>query len=151
MDQALDTNGLATYLDRQAAQAADSLTDDPFVTMLAVKLAGGEFTGTSTELLTFLTPIGDGWRAPKGWPASARQVTRRLHRQAPVMRKAGWSVTDDGGQNHEKTVRWTIRPSPTRDARISDPRDPQHPQGHGQTGHGAGLAGVAGQESAPLV
>ena len=54
-------------------------------------------------------------------------MTSRLHRQAPVMRKAGWIVDDDGGANHANAVRWTITP-PARDDRTpGSPSSPDSP------------------------
>lgn len=108
-DQILGTTGLDSYTSKQGAMATESLTDDEFV--MAVKDAiTGTFTGTSARLLNLATPSDEKWRAPKKWPTSARQVTTRLRRQAPVMRKAGWIVEEDGGANHGNTVQWTITP-----------------------------------------
>jgi hypothetical protein len=113
VDQVIGSEGLKQYRSKQEAMARDSLTDDPFVAALAAQVTD-TFTGTSAELLTALTPADDGWRPPRGWPVNAREVTQRLHRQAPVMRKAGWSVSDDGARNHTKVVRWTITCPPKR-------------------------------------
>jgi hypothetical protein len=131
VDTVLGTKGLARYLDKQTRAAADALTGDPFITELAARLTE-PFTGTAGELLDWLTPEDPKWRAPKTWPDTARKVTTRLRRQAPVMRKAGWQVTDDEGRNHAKVTNWTILPSP-KDPQSGgggkrDPRDPQDPQ-----------------------
>ena len=135
VDKVLGTEGLAHYLTKQTSMAADSLDGDNFITALA-KI--DTFNGTAAELLDKITPD----KPPKGWPANARSVTQRLRRQAPVMRKAGWRVTDDGGQNHQKVVEWTLtRPEI---ARISYPRDPHTRKNDSERGS----AGVAGQEYA---
>ncbi|GIH25144.1 ATP-binding protein [Acrocarpospora phusangensis] len=112
VDELSGTDGLARYLSKQKALATDSLTADVFIVAVAEKI-DTTFTGTASELLVLVTPDDDGkWRAPKGWPGTARAVTTRLRRQAPPMRKAGWMVEDDGGANHSNAVRWTLTPPP---------------------------------------
>ena len=122
VDQVLGTEGLARYMQAQQKMASDALTGDPFVAVMAEKLTG-TFTGTAKELLYEVAPTDEKWRPPKGWPATPRAVTTKLHRQAPVMRKAGWTVTDDGGANHDNAVRWTI--TPPEMARNPDSHDSQ--------------------------
>lgn len=154
VDKVLGTTGLDRYLTTQRSLAGDALTSDPFAVAIAEKLAGGTWTGTSRELLTYVTPNDDTWRRPKDWPGNARAVTTRLHRQAPVMRKAGWHVTDDNGANHDKAVRWTITP-PARETGELDPRDPQtrtdtddqHKHSDDGAGQPAGQAPRAGASS----
>ena len=64
---------------------------------------------------------------PHGFADWKQQAaTQRLRQQAPVMRKAGWDITDVSGRNKAHTTIWTISPpelvridtslgSPTRD------------------------------------
>jgi hypothetical protein len=143
VDQVLGTTALPRYLDKQASLAVDSLTGDPFIMAMrhAVDFAGGTFTGTSAELLAKVTP-DEQKRPPKGWPESARQVTSRLRRQAPVMRKAGWHVSDEVNL-HDKIVRWTITaPADGEENGNPDPQHPQHPQDVSEQGEQAdGAAG----------
>jgi len=118
VDEVLGTDGLDHYVGKQRSLATDSLTADSFIQAMEANLTNG-FTGTAAELLDCLTVD----HPPKGWPTHPRQVTQRLRRQAPSMRKAGWTVTDDGGANHDKVAHWTIRPPEI--ARNTDPQDPQ--------------------------
>jgi len=127
VDQVLGTAGLERYMAAQQAMAGEALTGDQFVTAMAEKIAdepGATFTGTSKELLHLVSPTDEKWRPPKGWPVTARSVTTKLNRQAPVMRKAGWVVTNDGGANHDNAVRWTITP-PVEMAGNPDSRNSQ--------------------------
>jgi primase-like protein len=110
VDYVLGTKGLASYIAKQGEIATDSLTDDVFISRIAETVT--DFTGTAAELRAEVTPTEESWRAPKGWPGNARAVTQLLNRQAPVMRKAGWTVEHDGGRNHTNSVRWTIVPPP---------------------------------------
>jgi hypothetical protein len=105
-DVVLGTSGLKRYLTKQGELAADSLTGDAFVQAIDMF---GAFMGTSAELLAM---VAKPEKLPRGWPADARTVTQLLRRQAPVMRKAGWHVEDDGGRNHKNVAVWTIRPRP---------------------------------------
>jgi hypothetical protein len=122
VDVVLGTHGLDHYLGKQTSLACDSLDGDPFIAALAQI---DTFEGTASELLIRITPE----KSPKGWPANGRAVTQRLRRQAPVMRKAGWKVSDDGGANRQNAIKWTLarpeisRNSPSHDsqARTSDP------------------------------
>ena len=127
VDVVLGTDGMGRYLAKQGTLATDSLTADPFVTALDTVLVD-PFTGTAAELLNLATPQVERWRAPKGWPGNARAVTQLLRRQAPPMRKAGWTVTDDGGANKSHAVTWTVaRPEKVR---IPDsPTSPTSPTG----------------------
>lgn len=128
VDQIHGTDGLGRFISKQGDVARESLTDDPFVTAVADRVDGDVFEGTSSELLAKVCPDADGWKAPKGWPGTARQVTMILHRQAPAMRKAGWTIADDGGANKSNAIRWTI--APPEIARIGDsPSSPPSPNG----------------------
>jgi hypothetical protein len=105
VDQVLDTEGLARYVDRAGSLAADSLTGDEFVMALSIALTDA-FEGTSSQLLDRVHPP-DEKRPPKGWPANGRAVTTLLKRQAPVMRRAGWTV-DQLPAGHDNAIRWFI-------------------------------------------
>lgn len=148
VDVVLGTDALSTYLGKQAALATDSLTGDDFVVAMASAI-GRDFVGTSAALLRAVEAHMEArehgsWRIPKGWPRNARSLTTRLNRQAPVMRKAGWTVEHDNGANHENAVRWTIRPP--EKAGISGS---QHSH-DSQNSAGASHASQASHESGPL-
>ncbi|MGB3699310.1 MAG: hypothetical protein WBA05_17925, partial [Gordonia sp. (in: high G+C Gram-positive bacteria)] len=79
---------------------------------------------------------------------NGRAVTTLLRRHAPALRAIGWTVDDDGGRNHSKSLQWTITPAEQK--RISDPQHPRHPQrAADQQKRGAESAGQgAGQTNA---
>jgi hypothetical protein len=108
-DKVTEARGLERYLAKQGELAADSLTDDAFIQ--AVEKVGN-FEGASSDLLSL---VAKPEKPPKGWPINARGVTQLLRRQAPVMRKAGWDIEDDGARNHRNTALWTIRPPNIRE------------------------------------
>jgi len=132
VDQLLGTEGLAHYLKRIGGLATEALTDDPFLIAMGEHLQVGEtFTGTAADLLTRVTPDVERWRAPKGWPATARAVTQQLRRQAPNMRRAGWTVNELPA-GHSNLVHWQIRP-PCREAGNRASQDSQS-RNHAQNG-----------------
>lgn len=113
LDDLHGTSATATYLAKGAALAADTLTASPFVEMLMQQPR--DFHGTASDLLEVVADPDPEWRKPKGWP-EARGVTTQLRRNAPALRKNGWTVDDlgSGGANH--TTTWHVV-SPGRDCR----------------------------------
>ena len=132
VDSVLGTQGLNHYLRKLENLAADSLTSDRFI--LAVMQIEKIFNGPSADLLADTMPE----RPPRGWPKTPRDVTTRLKRHGPALRKAGWGVEHDDGHNKDKTLEWTLTPPEIE--RISPPPDPH-------AGSNGGLAGAAGEES----
>ncbi len=124
VDEVLGTDGMQRYLGAQGRLAADSLTGDAFVSRV-MELVSTEFEGTSADLLELVTPADESGRRPKDWPSNARAVTQRLRRQAPVMRKAGWHVSDDRGANKTNAVRWAIAPPPEMPRDVASPDSPR--------------------------
>lgn len=106
VDQVLGTDGFTRYADRSRNLATDSLSADPFVVEMRRQL-DEEFTGTSAALLDAI--VLEDKRPPKGWPHNAREVTTLLKRQAPVMRRAGWTVRELAA-GHDNALRWELRP-----------------------------------------
>ena len=139
VDQELGTEGFHQYIGKQRSMATDSLTADPFVQAIQANLHGG-FKGTAAELLDRLKVD----YPPKGWPATARQATQQLRRQAPSMRKAGWTIDDDGGANHRKVVLWTIWPPQPERGRKADPQHPNDPPNAAKCG--SQMRNIAGQD-----
>lgn len=107
LDQRNGTEGLARYSDQARTLAEDSLTADPFLAAMTDR-QGLDFTGTTAELLAEVTPQVDGWRAPRDWPKNARKVVAILKRNAPSLRKAGWTVDDLGIDAHTKRTIWRV-------------------------------------------
>lgn len=152
VDQALGTTGLERYMGAQGRLAIDTLSGDDFISAVTGTVTK-RFDGTAADLLDRVTPTSDSWRRPKGWPANARLVTQRLRRQAPVLRKVGWDVSDDGGQNKSNATQWTlIPPGPTEMSRNSASPDlPASPAPQGRNGEASigeeGESGAGRNES----
>lgn len=128
VDTVLGTAGLARYVGKQKSVATDALTGDLFITALEENIVD-TFEGTAAKLLELATRQDELWMRPKSWPGTPRAVTQRLKRQAPPMRKAGWTIEHDDGANHSNVVKWTIKPpARTREARIPDSQPPQPSQ-----------------------
>ncbi len=120
---ALGTDGLDRYLEQARELAADSLSADPFITAM-VTTADSEFCGSAADLLGLVVPTEQ--RAPKGWPANARQVTTALKRNAPALRRQGWVVDDLGSHNKSNATIWRVCP-PEIARNPSSPASPASP------------------------
>ena len=110
VDAVTGSHGLEWYLDQQRRDAMESLSGDPFVLML-VSVISEPFHGTAAELLQAAQSSVPGGAVPRSWPTNPRDVTFKLRRWAPVLRKVGWRLDDDNGRNHEKIAKWTITPA----------------------------------------
>lgn len=111
LDQINGTGGLASYLGQARSMAEDTIDSDPFLAAMRLHLAG-EFTGTSADLLANVEHLlGETWRAPKDWP-NARGVTTLLRRNAPGLRRLGWTVEEADRTRERQTARWRIVPAP---------------------------------------
>jgi len=106
VDAELGTSALDRYARQAADLAAEGLSGDPLAARMQEAI-GALFEGTSAALLEAVTPGDPEWRAPKGWPGSARAVTGRLRRLAPAFRKTGWTVTELP-PGHANAIRWEI-------------------------------------------
>lgn len=110
VDELLGTNGMATYRQRTKRAMFDSAVSDPFMELLMdIKFTSEEGGETAAKILAKVAQTRAGGD-PKEWPASARSVTALLRKNAPALRLAGWSVSEDGGSNKSGTVKWTIKP-----------------------------------------
>lgn len=110
-DKALGTTGYDRYVDKQRDMATDSLSADRFLAEVAKRYPAPKgFNDTAAILHAAIPRPLEIAQLDKDWPRNAREVTARLKRQAPVLRKAGWQVSDDGGHNHLHSIRWTLIP-----------------------------------------
>lgn len=125
---ALDDVGLERYLEQARSLSADSLSADPFIMAMIGSLTEA-FTGKASELLPLVTPDD---RLPKDWPKNARQVTTTLRRNAPALRRQGWTVDDLGSANKENATIWLVVPpeiarNPASPTSPNSPTSPQEP------------------------
>jgi hypothetical protein len=134
VDEVIGTEGLAHYREQCKRLAADTL-EEPFIAEI-VSRRYACIDRTSAEILAAIEDeIRDDdsdWRAPKGWPPGAREVTNQLTRHAPAMRAQGWTVEDDGGQNKRNALRWTFDPpaQPEMGCNADSPGSPDSPNGN---------------------
>jgi hypothetical protein len=132
VDAVLGTKGLAYYREQCKNLAADTL-DAPFIAHIVTERYAC-IDSTSAEILAAVEKAAVSaakgsesvWRAPKGWPTSAREVTNQLTRHAPALRTQGWTVEDDGGSNHRNAILWTLDP-PAQQEKVCKPDAPNSP------------------------
>jgi hypothetical protein len=134
VDQVIDTDGLTTYRGLADDLAQDAVTSDPVLVAITTTIRG-EWSGTSAELLYVITKLDDYGRPPKDWP-KARALTAILRRQAPALRRLGWTVAELPKDPYARAVRFHLAPPEQRkgenDARVardarSDPNTPAQP------------------------
>ena len=136
VDQVMGTQGFTRYMAQADGLAGDVIASEPVVAAL-VETVTAPFTGTAAELLAMVTPEG---RTGRDWPANPRSLTGTLRRNAPALRRLGWTITatDD---THAKVLRWHLIPPSDVDGGESIPATPADTRK--QTTF-AGVAGVAG-------
>jgi len=103
------TDSLASYLDEIGKMASNSIEGDNF--FKAVKqVITSTWTGTAADLLE-LTYSERPLPPDKFWPNTPAEVTGRLIRTSPTLRKVGWQIDDLGSNNERKIKKWRITPN----------------------------------------
>ncbi|MEX0426892.1 hypothetical protein AB3X52_04600 [Nocardioides sp. DS6] len=127
LDQINGSDGLARYLGQARSLAEDTIDADSFLAALR-KTVTREFTGTSADLLAHVEHRlgGEGWRAPKDWPSS-RTVTALLRRNAPGLRRLGWTVETQPRSRDSGVLRWHLRPEGCEEKAAKPPAQSAHP------------------------
>ena len=108
LDAVRGTDSLNQYFAEIGKSASNSIDADSFLNALEKHL-GGAWTGTASELLDEINPFMP-YGSDKSWPHNAKQVTEKIARTAPTLRKAGWVVEDLGSNNHLNRRKWSITP-----------------------------------------
>ena len=104
---------MGRYYQRKQRMLTDSATSDVFITaMIDARYSSHDTTSgdPAAEILKWLTPPDEKWRAPQGWPKKPRDVTSLLAKHAPALRSMGWSIRNDSGANKQNTLKWFITP-----------------------------------------
>lgn len=111
---------------RNQADANDvALESSPVATLLLDCLESkGQWEGTAGNLKTMLELPLD-FRAPKGWPASARGMAGCLRRIAPNLRHEGWEVSQERDTTRKRNRIWRItrKPEGASTQTVRDPSD----------------------------
>lgn len=108
MDIARNKGALHSYYSEIERSAHIAIEENVFLSELA-KTVTASWVGSASELNGLLL---DGGANPyrKDWPQSSAEVTERLTRTAPTLRKTGWIIENIGTKNHEKVTKWKIVP-----------------------------------------
>lgn len=116
VDTVMGSQGMARYREQAGELAADAVTSDPVLALLASTVRT-RWSGAAADLLDVLDDARpEGQRPPKGWPAGARALAVQLKRRAPSLRRLGWTVE----QTTERTKRgavWLLDPPNSGDER----------------------------------
>lgn len=109
IDVVRGTDSLKSYMDEVGDMAHNTLEGDEFFKSVA-RVVGVSWTGTATELLEKVNSATSSYIFAPSWPQTSRDVTERLARTGPTLRKAGWTIENLGNKNKQKTVRYHICP-----------------------------------------
>ena len=112
VDKLENSAGMARYRTRAEHMLTDSALSDSFIARLIdMRYDTKDTPQSAAQILSHVAPNSDAWGVrPADWPKKARTVTTRLNKSAPALRRMGWHVSNDGGNNHGNTTLWTIRP-----------------------------------------
>lgn len=108
---------LERYLAQRGRIAAEVVEGDPFgVAVLEMVRERGTWSGTASDLLRLVTPVGPAWQTPTDWPRP-NQVRGRLKGLAPALAAHGVAVSfERAGHDRRRIVRLeavAAQPDPT--------------------------------------
>ena len=101
-------SALPAYYKEIERSAHNAIEENTFLTELT-KSMKTSWIGSAAELNEFLHSEGANTYR-RDWPQSSAEVTERLTRTAPTLRKAGWTIENAGNKNREKVTKWKIIP-----------------------------------------
>jgi hypothetical protein len=107
---------LERYLAQRGRIAAEVVEGDPFAAaVLEMMRERGTWSGTASDLLRLVMPVGPAWQTPSDWPRP-NQVRGRLKRLAPALAAHGVAVTfERAGHDRRRVIRLAVaaQPDPT--------------------------------------
>jgi hypothetical protein len=99
------------YCGNRDEAVEDVIEADPVATAVRAMMQERQaWSGTATDLLNSLAPLGGERNAAKKWPSNPRALSGRLRRAATFLRKVGIAITFDreaGGRVRNRIVRIT--------------------------------------------
>jgi hypothetical protein len=164
IDTIAGTEGLKHYNGAYTRLAMEALLDEPFTAAIMdlkntyVSNSAKEITDDLKIQLTGDDPKAK-FKAPDGWPRSARAASDLLTRAAPAFRRIGWKVSNDDARNKRGVRLWTITPpddaddtQPESRGESSPPNPPNPPSqvnGHKSGGVGKSANPPGGVDNPP--
>jgi hypothetical protein len=107
-DAVTGQESLKAYIASISSSATTTIEGDQFLDCLKKHLSGG-WMGSAVDLLEKINSL-ELYPMAQGWPKSAKNVSEKLMRSAPTLRKAGWTVDNLGDKNKENRTIWRIVP-----------------------------------------
>ena len=108
-DSVTGEDSLTTYIAQISTSASTAIEGDTFLQTLKRHLPG-EWVGSASELIDLITACEPHDVVVPNWPTTAKQVTEKLTRSAPTLRKVGWIIENLGNKNRENRTLWKIYP-----------------------------------------
>jgi hypothetical protein len=118
------------YMANRMSAAAEALEQSPIgpaIVSLMEHCSEGEWSGSATELLMTLEErhADEHTKRDKSWPRSGNQISAKLHRLAPVLRKCGIDVRHR--EKRSNAMRKIVLTSLCKDPKTSSPSSPSSP------------------------
>lgn len=108
LDLVRNGGALNAYFAEIERSAHNAIEENTFLAELTKSLTS-QWIGSASELNEFLEVSGANVYR-RDWPQSSAEITERLTRTAPTLRKTGWIIENTGTKNREKVTRWKIVP-----------------------------------------
>ena len=118
LDEIEGTNAYQVYCEGLSSMSALTVENDPFLIAITKEIKK-PWEGTAAQLQMLLSNhslYGEG----KNWPASPRDISAKLSRSAPALRRLGFEIEDLGNRNMVNTKRWRISPDTSVTSITSD-------------------------------
>jgi hypothetical protein len=107
LDKITNSNVVSHYRDLQQRALTDSAVSSPFIAaLIAARFDTTDEGMTAAQILKVIT--APCYPPPAAWPLSAKGATSTLKRNAPALRKMGWKINDDAGENQDNITKWFI-------------------------------------------
>jgi hypothetical protein len=118
LDEIEGTNAYEIYCDGLSSMSALTVENDPFLIAITKEIKR-PWEGTAAQLQLLLSkhaPFVEG----RNWPVSPRDISAKLSRSAPALRRLGFEIEDLGNRNMVNTKKWRISPDTSVTSITSD-------------------------------
>jgi hypothetical protein len=118
LDEIEGTNAYQVYCEGLSSMSALTVENDPFLIAITKEIKK-PWEGTAAQLQMLLSNHSL-YSEGKNWPASPRDISAKLSRSAPALRRLGFEIEDLGNRNMVNTKRWRISPDTSVTSITSD-------------------------------
>lgn len=118
LDEIEGSNAYQVYCDGLSSMSALTIENDPFLIAITKEIKK-PWEGTASQLQTLLGQH-EPYIANKHWPSTPRDISAKLSRSAPALRRLGFEIEDLGNRNILNAKKWSIAPNTSVTSVTSD-------------------------------